>query len=50
MQPNSYKCLREEIRANEVVAGAYEVTPVEGQQINYVVSIFCRKSLHFFRF
>lgn len=49
MQPNSYKCLREEIRANDVVAGVYEVTTVEGQQINYVVSILCRKSLYFSR-
>lgn len=38
MHPNSYKCLREEIRANVVVVGVYEVVPVDGQQINYVVT------------
>lgn len=38
MQPNSQKCLREELRENVLVKGVYEVLPVEGQQIDYVVS------------
>lgn len=40
MQPNSRKCLREELRENVLVKGEYEVTPVDNQQVDYVVSIF----------
>lgn len=39
MQPNVQKCLREELRENVLVKGVYEVAQVEGQQIDYVVSI-----------
>lgn len=40
MQPNSRKCLREELRENVLVSGVYEVTEVDNQQVDYVVSIF----------
>lgn len=39
MEPNTQLCLREELNRNVLVKGMYEVTPVEGQQIDYVVSI-----------
>jgi len=39
MQPNSRKCLREELRENVLVKGVYEVTEVDNQQVDYVVSI-----------
>ncbi|KAL4136126.1 hypothetical protein QTP88_007691 [Uroleucon formosanum] len=37
MQPNSQKCLREELKENVLVSGVYEVTEVDNQQIDYVV-------------
>lgn len=43
MYPNNQKCLREEITRNILVNGVYEVAPVEGQQIDYVVSIFIKQ-------
>lgn len=39
MHPNSQKCLKEELRQNELVSGEYVIAPVEGQFIDYVVSI-----------
>lgn len=39
MQPNSRKCLREELRENILVKGVYEVSQVDNQQVDYVVSI-----------
>lgn len=39
MQPNSRKCLREELRENVLVKGEYEVTQIDNQQVDYVVSI-----------
>jgi len=40
MHPNSQKCLRGEIRENILVKGEYEITVVEHQRIDYIVSIF----------
>jgi len=40
MQPNSRKCFAEELRENVLVKGEYEVTQVDNQQVDYVVSIF----------
>jgi len=37
MQPNSHKCLREDLRENVLVKGVYEVVSIEGQQIDYVI-------------
>ncbi|XP_026816839.1 transmembrane emp24 domain-containing protein bai-like [Rhopalosiphum maidis] len=37
MQPNSRKCLREELRENILVKGVYEVSQVDNQQVDYVV-------------
>lgn len=44
MHPNSRKCLREELRKDELVKGVYEIAPVEGQHIDYVVST-CKYSI-----
>lgn len=40
MEPNTQKCLSGDIKRNVLVKGEYEITPAEGQQIHYVVSIF----------
>lgn len=37
LEPNTQKCLRDELHANQLVLGDYEVTDVPGQQIDYVV-------------
>ncbi|XP_050438396.1 transmembrane emp24 domain-containing protein bai-like [Adelges cooleyi] len=37
MQPNTQKCLKEELRQHILVKGEYEVVPVEGQHIDYIV-------------
>lgn len=37
LEPNSQKCLRDELHANQLLLGDYEVTDVPGQQIDYVV-------------
>lgn len=36
--PNTQKCLREEIQANQPVMGEYEATDAPGQKIDYIVS------------
>lgn len=38
LAPNTQKCLKEELHANVLVAGEYEVTEVAGQQVDYIVS------------
>lgn len=38
MEPNQSKCLREEIQANVLVSGEYQVSEVQGQKVDYVVS------------
>jgi len=40
LTPNTQKCLKEDIQANQLVMGEYEVTDVPGQIIDYIVSIF----------
>ncbi|XP_049877615.1 transmembrane emp24 domain-containing protein bai [Pectinophora gossypiella] len=37
LAPNTQKCLKEELRANVLVAGDYEVTEAAGQRIDYIV-------------
>ncbi|VVC87677.1 transmembrane emp24 domain-containing protein bai [Leptidea sinapis] len=37
LPPNTQKCLKEELQANVLVAGEYEVTELVGQRIDYVV-------------
>lgn len=37
MAPNTQKCLKEELHANVLVAGEYEVNEVSGQRIDYIV-------------
>ncbi|VVC34573.1 Hypothetical protein CINCED_3A016252 [Cinara cedri] len=37
MQPNSFKCFREELRQNVLVKGVYVVNTVNGQTIDYVI-------------
>lgn len=38
LEPNSHKCLKEEVHANVLVTGEYEVTEAIGQKTDYVVS------------
>lgn len=37
MHPNTQKCLREELRQNVLVKGDYEIVPIEGQSMDYIV-------------
>lgn len=37
---NTQKCLKEDIQANQLVMGEYEVSDVPGQVIDYIVSTF----------
>lgn len=39
LSPNTQKCLQEDIQANQLVMGEYEVSDVPGQVIDYIVSI-----------
>lgn len=36
--PNTQKCLKEELHANVLVAGEYDVTEAPGQRVDYIVS------------
>lgn len=38
LTPNTQKCLKEDIQANQLVMGEYEVSDVPGQIIDYIVS------------
>lgn len=40
LEPNSHRCLKEEVQANVLVTGEYEVSEAMGQKTNYVVSTF----------
>ncbi|XP_061721643.1 transmembrane emp24 domain-containing protein bai [Cydia pomonella] len=37
LAPNTQKCLKEELHANVLVAGEYEVTEVAGQRVDYTI-------------
>lgn len=37
LHPNTQKCLRDEMQANQLVLGEYEVSDAPGQKIDYVV-------------
>ncbi|XP_045453013.1 transmembrane emp24 domain-containing protein bai isoform X2 [Melitaea cinxia] len=37
LSPNTQKCLKEELHANVLVAGEYEIVQVQGQRIDYIV-------------
>ncbi|KAJ0173816.1 hypothetical protein K1T71_010965 [Dendrolimus kikuchii] len=37
LTPNTQKCLKEELHANVLVAGEYEVNEVPGQRIDYII-------------
>lgn len=37
MHPNTQKCLREELRQNVLVKGDYEIAPIDGQFMDYIV-------------
>lgn len=39
MEPNTQKCLREELQQNVPVTGEFEVSDAPGQRIDYVVSV-----------
>ncbi|XP_046750977.1 transmembrane emp24 domain-containing protein bai isoform X2 [Diprion similis] len=38
LEPNAEKCLREEVQANVLVSGEYEVSEATGQTVNYIVT------------
>ncbi|KAK6638730.1 hypothetical protein RUM43_006997 [Polyplax serrata] len=37
LEPNTRKCLREELQANVLVTGEFDVTEIHGQKVDYVV-------------
>ncbi|XP_066599730.1 transmembrane emp24 domain-containing protein bai [Prorops nasuta] len=37
LEPNSYKCLKEEVQANVLVIGNYEVSEALGQKVDYTI-------------
>jgi|GEM_PF-5750096 len=37
LQPGAVKCLREELQANVLVTGEYDVSEAPGQQVDYSV-------------
>jgi len=37
LQPNSQKCLKEELQSDVLVTGDYEVQDAPGQKVDYVV-------------
>lgn len=39
LDPNSQKCLRDEMQAHQLVLGDYEISEAPGQTIDYVVSL-----------
>lgn len=39
LAPNTQKCLKEELHANVLVSGEYEVTEIQGQRVDYTVSL-----------
>lgn len=40
LSPNTQKCLKEELHANVLVAGEYEIVQVQGQRVDYIVRIY----------
>lgn len=38
LEPNTRKCLREELQSNVLVTGEYEVSEAYGQKVDYTVS------------
>ncbi|XP_012535586.1 transmembrane emp24 domain-containing protein bai isoform X1 [Monomorium pharaonis] len=38
LEPNGHKCLKEEVHANVLVTGEYEVSEAMGQKTNYVIA------------
>lgn len=41
LDPNTQKCLRDEMQAHQLVLGDYEISEAPGQTIDYVVSLYC---------
>ena len=39
LEPNTRKCLREELQSDVLVTGEYEVSDVFGQKVDYTVSV-----------
>lgn len=42
LEPNTRKCLREELGQNVLIAGEYEVSELPGQRVDYQVSMLTR--------
>lgn len=49
LEPNHSKCLREEIQANVLFTGEYQVSEAHGQKVDYEVSFIenFKTSFHF---
>lgn len=41
LEPNTHKCLKEDVQANVLVTGEYDVSEAMGQKVDYVVLILC---------
>lgn len=39
LEPNTQKCLKEELQKNVLITGEFEVSEAPGQKIDYVVCI-----------
>uniref|UniRef100_U5EYG5 Putative emp24/gp25l/p24 family of membrane trafficking n=1 Tax=Corethrella appendiculata TaxID=1370023 RepID=U5EYG5_9DIPT len=37
LEPNTQKCLRDEMQANQLIAGDYEITHIPGQRVDYII-------------
>lgn len=47
LDPNSQKCLRDEMQAHQLVLGDYEISEAPGQTIDYVVSLSYSKRTNY---
>ena len=50
LEPNQQKCLKEEVQANVLVTGEYEVSEAHGQKVDYVVSFLIKLETPWLRF
>lgn len=48
LQPSAKKCIKEEIHAQVLVTGEYQVSEAPGQRVDYVVSFILHFLIYFF--
>lgn len=48
LQPSARKCLKEEIQAQVLVSGEYQVSEAPGQRVDYVVNIIIHFLIYLF--